>query len=118
MLSMKQKSTVKRFGKRLADLRKERGLTQTQLGEKVGVSYRVIAYYETESEHPPAHLIAPLSKALRVSSDELLGLKDYKQYLNPEHFKLWKKLQKIEALPKKDQKALIEHLEALIAKNK
>jgi transcriptional regulator with XRE-family HTH domain len=114
---MKQTSTVEGFGERLADLRKAMGLTQKQLGEKVGVSYRVIAYYEGETDYPPAHLIEPLAKALKVSSDELLGLKKIKQQLNPEHAALWRRLKKIETLPKRDQKALLHYLDALVSKN-
>jgi len=49
---MKQTSTIEDFGKRLSDLRKALGLTQKQLGEKVGVSNRVIAYYEGETDYP------------------------------------------------------------------
>lgn len=114
---MKQTSTVEGFGERLADLRKAMGLTQKQLGEKVGVSNRVIAYYEGETDYPPAHLIEPLAKALKVSSDELLGLKRIKQQLNPEHAALWRRLKKIETLPKRDQKALLHYLDALVTKN-
>ena len=114
---MKQTSTIEGFGERLADLRKAMGLTQKQLGEKVGVSNRVIAYYEGETDYPPAHLIEPLAKALKVSSDELLGLKRIKQQLNPEHAALWRRLKKIETLPKRDQKALLHYLDALVSKN-
>jgi transcriptional regulator with XRE-family HTH domain len=114
---MKQTSTIEGFGKRLADLRKAMGLTQKELGERVGVSNRVIAYYEGETDYPPAHLIEPLAKALKVSSDELLGLKRIKQQLNPEHAALWRRLKKIEALPKRDQKALLHYLDALVSKN-
>jgi transcriptional regulator with XRE-family HTH domain len=114
---MKQTSTIEGFGKRLADLRKAMGLTQKELGERVGVSNRVIAYYEGETDYPPAHLVEPLAKALKVSSDELLGLKRIKQQLNPEHAALWRRLKKIEALPKRDQKALLHYLDALVSKN-
>jgi transcriptional regulator with XRE-family HTH domain len=114
---MKQTSTIEGFGERLADLRKATGLTQKQLGEKVGVSNRVIAYYEGETDYPPAHLIEPLAKALKVSSDELLGLKRIKQQLNPEHAALWRRLKKIETLSKRDQKALLHYLDALVTKN-
>lgn len=117
MLSMKRESTVKDFGKRLADLRRAAGLTQKQLGEKVGVSNRVIFYYEGETTYPPAHLIEPLAKALNVSTDELLGIKTLKQQRDPQHAALWRRLKKIETLPKKDQKALLHYLDALVKKN-
>lgn len=117
MLFMKRETTVKDFGKRLVALRKARGLTQTQLGETINVSHRVIAYYEGETSYPPAHLIAPLAAALKISSDELLGLKEIKQQANPQQASLWRRLRKIEGLPKRDQKALLHYLDALVQKN-
>ena len=79
MPTMKKETTTFDFGKRLASLRKAGGLTQQELGDKVGVSRRVIAYYEGETNYPPAHLIVPLAKALNVSTDELLGFSTQKK---------------------------------------
>lgn len=115
---MKEKQNINKFGKRLVALRKERGLTQKNLGEKIGVSDRVIAYYEGETDYPPAHLIVPIAKALNVSTDELLGVKNVKLQLNPEHAALWRKLKKAEELTKKDQKALVDFLNYLLKKEK
>jgi len=118
MLFMKRTTvTAKDFGKRLASLRKELGFTQTELGEKVGVSCRVIAYYEGETHYPPAHLIEPLAKALKISTDELLGVKILQQQRDPQQAALWRRLKKIESLPKRDQKALLHYLDALVQKN-
>ena len=81
------------------------------------MSYRVIAYYERETEHAPAHLLAPLAKALKVTADELMGIKDIKPQLDPENVALWRRLKKAEILPKADQKALLQYLDALVRKN-
>jgi len=62
------------FGIRLAQLRKAAGYTQQQLADEIGASRRQIAYYEGESEHPPASLLINLARALNVTTDELLGL--------------------------------------------
>jgi transcriptional regulator with XRE-family HTH domain len=45
------------------------------MGKAVKVSNRVIAYYESDGAQPPGALLAELAKVLRVSADELLGLK-------------------------------------------
>ena len=68
---MKRKTSIKNFGKRLSDLRKQRGFTQQKLADLVKVSRRVIAYYEGETNYPPTHLLVPLAKALNVTTDEL-----------------------------------------------
>ena len=66
-------------GARLAQLRKAAGYTQAELAEAMGgVTRRMIAYYETEAEHPPAAMLAALARALRVSVDELLGIEEIK----------------------------------------
>jgi len=116
MWTMSKENMENNFGKRLARLRRASGLTQLELGERIGVSKRVVAYYEGETSYPPAHLIEPLAKVLKVSTDELLGLKNIKQQHDPEHAALWRRLKKVETLPKKDQKALLHYLDALVLK--
>ncbi len=59
----------------------------------------------------------PLAKALKVSTDELLGIKAVKQQRDPQHAALWRRLKKIESLPKRDQKALLHYLDAIVQKN-
>jgi transcriptional regulator with XRE-family HTH domain len=71
--------TVKGFGKRLRTIRQAQGMTQAQLGHAVGVSSRVIAYYETDDAEPPGAMLVDLAKMLQVTSDELLGLNRSKQ---------------------------------------
>ena len=106
--------TIEGFGRRLADIRKSRSMTQAQLGELVGVSNRVIAYYETESDQPPGALLADLAKALKVSADELLGLKPPKEEPNPKLARLLNRLKRVADLPPADQRAVLQHVDALV----
>ncbi len=115
--TMKKEPTIENFGKRLATLRKAKGLTQKVLGEMVGVSNRVIAYYEKETKYPPAHLISPLAKALSTTIEELLGVKGETLDFDTSNAALWRKLKIVEKLPKKDQKAVLHYIE-MIAKNR
>jgi transcriptional regulator with XRE-family HTH domain len=106
--------TVKGFGARLAQLRLQRALSQEALAAAVGVSRRVIAYYEAESDQPPGALLADLAQALKVSADELLGLKPITDKLPPKTARLRKRLQKVENLPQADQRAVLKVLDALV----
>lgn len=115
---MKNEPVIKDFGKRLAKFRKASGLTQERLGELVGVSKRVIAYYEGETKYPPAHLIAPLSTALNVSADELLGIKKSKIALDPKLAALWRRLKVLETFSEKDKKAVVQFVEVIADRNK
>ncbi len=110
MLGMKKKTTVNGFGQRLAYFRKAKGLTQQALGETVGVSNRVIAYYEGETDYPPAHLIVPLANALGITMDELLGIVETKNDFDQNNAALWRRLKIVEELPKKDQRAILHYI--------
>src|SRR5208283_720066 len=63
------------FGERMQAIRKARGLTQVQLAEAAGTTQRAISYYETEAGFPPSPAVIDLARALKVTTDELLGLK-------------------------------------------
>lgn len=63
----------KKIGKLIADLRRKQGLTQEQLGEKVGVGFRSVSKWECGKTLPDIGIINDLSKILGISSDELLS---------------------------------------------
>lgn len=62
-----------KIGKLIAKLRKDKGLTQRQLGEMVGVGYRAVSKWETGLTMPDISIINELSTILGISSDELLS---------------------------------------------
>lgn len=59
-------------GKRIAELRKQEGLTQKQLADKLGVSNKAISKWETGEGFPDITMIPKLSAIFNVSSDYLL----------------------------------------------
>jgi transcriptional regulator with XRE-family HTH domain len=114
-LTKSRRVEVEGFGPRLARLRQSRGLTQEELGERVGLSNRMIAYYEREEAEPPGPQLPALAQALRVSTDELLGVKRLPEVLGPKTARLLKRLQQVEALPPADQRAVLKVVDALLA---
>lgn len=108
------------FGERLIALRKERDLTQVQLAEAIGSTQRAISYYENEASYPPAPVVADLAKALDLSVDELMGLKQpraaraTKRNDDPDVRRLWKKFQRLLTLPEKDQRAVMRLVNSLV----
>jgi transcriptional regulator with XRE-family HTH domain len=104
------------FGQRLATLRKAAGYTQQELADEVGVSRRMIAYYEGQSEHPPTTLLPALAQALQLSTDELLGLEPpaAKRTGRPRDNRLQRRLQQIESLPPEERRQLIQIVDAFI----
>ncbi len=55
----------------LKELRKERGLTQEELADKVGVSRQTVISIEKEVYQPSLELAFKLAKFLKVSLEEL-----------------------------------------------
>lgn len=115
---MKTKPFTSDFGQRLVQLRRAKGLTQTELGEKIGVSKRVVAYYEGQTKYPPAHLMIPIAKALKISLDELFGAKKGDLMEEPDQAALWRKLKQAKELSPKDRKTLVDFLDALLVRGK
>lgn len=107
--------TVAGFGVRLAELRQRRGLSQTELGEAVGVTKRVIVYYESDDAQPPGAMLVDLARALRVTSDELLGLKPLRATPSPKVARLLKRLERLAELPPTEQRAVLKVVDGFLA---
>lgn len=58
---------------RLKIFRKERGLTQTQVADAVGLGRQAYAYYEKGEREPSTETLCKLADFFGVSVDELLG---------------------------------------------
>ena len=61
------------FGERFARLRKQKGLTQEELAQKIGLSGQAVSKWENDASMPDISLLVELSEILGVSLDELLG---------------------------------------------
>lgn len=61
-------------GQRIKELRIEKGLTQTELGEKVNISNKTISKYEKGSVEPSMTMLAEFAEIFGVSTDYILGI--------------------------------------------
>jgi len=57
----------------IARYRKEQGLTQEALGEKLGVTFQAVSKWETNQTVPDTELLPELARTLNISIDKLLG---------------------------------------------
>lgn len=64
------------IGKTIKELRKNRGLTQEELAEKIGVTAQAVSKWENESGMPDLSQIVPLAHIFGVSTDTILGTGD------------------------------------------
>jgi len=64
------------IGKRIKELRLERGVSQKKLADAIGVDKRAVIFWEQEVNEPKATYIKNLAVFFGVSADYLLGLTD------------------------------------------
>lgn len=64
---------MKKTGELIAQCRKDLGLTQQQLADAVGVTYKAISRWETGRGFPDAAYLQPLSRALGISITEIVN---------------------------------------------
>lgn len=101
------------FGKRLTTLRKEAGYTQTELARELGVSQRMISYYEGHTEFAPSSLLPDLASLLGVTSDELLGIKPIKKTKKPDT-RLQRRMRQIEKMSASKRRQVLQVIDTFI----
>ncbi len=62
-----------KIGKFIASCRKEQGMTQAALAEKLGVSNRAVSKWETGNAMPDSGLMLELCDLLKINANELLS---------------------------------------------
>lgn len=70
MYSSNEKKLLTTFGKRIAELRKKRGVTQQQLAEAVGMSVVAIAYLETGKRWAKPGTLIKIAHKLNVRVED------------------------------------------------
>lgn len=100
------------FAERLIQIRKARGLSQYDLADLSGVSQRMIAHYETIIRNPSSSVLLRLAKVLKVSPDELMGIKVLKIKEEVSRTTI-KKAKMLEELPPEAQKSVMQMIDTL-----
>jgi len=114
-ISPDERAFFTQLGLRIADLRKQHGITQIQLAETLEVSQQTINSYEVARRRVPVSALPTLATLFEVSVDELLG-KENKQASNKRGpaSKLQKQLERVSSLPRSKQKFVIEMIDTVI----
>jgi transcriptional regulator with XRE-family HTH domain len=98
---------------RLVGLRKARGLTQKELAEKVGITRDLLARIEGGGTRMSDLTVIQFAKALKISTDELLGVSGGEQVRGTDsvNLRLVQRMQKIQQLPMSEQKVLLRTID-------
>ena len=65
------------FSERLQQLRKEKGLSQLEVAKVLNTTQRRISYMESGKVEPDLSTLVALSNYFDVTTDYLIGIKDY-----------------------------------------
>lgn len=103
------------LGERVAHLRKARSITQVQLAEALGVSQQTVQAYEVGRRRIPVSTLRLLAKTLDVSLDELMAEGEHAPRKRGPVPQVQRQLERISALPKPKQRAVMDVIEALLA---
>src|SRR5258708_363451 len=104
------------LGRCVALLRRQRGLTQAQLGELLGISQQKIAAVELGTRRMGVAMLPALAKALAVTIDVLLGEKSQPAKRGPIP-KLHRHMERIAQLPKAQQRFVLQVLDCCLCQS-
>jgi transcriptional regulator with XRE-family HTH domain len=106
------------IARRLARLRKERGITQQEMAELLDVSQPIVSDYERGELRLHGELIVKVAGILGVSADELLGIETRARTGKIANRRLLRRIEQIDQLPKRDQEALLRTIDAFLSKGR
>lgn len=100
---------------RIQSLRKQAGLTQVELADKIGVSKSQYIRYETKNVQPPADTMNKLADVLGTSVDFLIsGDKSDKAKASLKNSELLQRFKEMDSLPEEEQSILIKIISAYV----
>jgi transcriptional regulator with XRE-family HTH domain len=119
-IQIRQNPRKHSFGQKLYELRKKRGLTQSELAAKMDTTLRGVSYYEREVENPSMELIERAAKALGVQKKYFIedNVKIKVEETPPVIKSLKATIPKLSSLPRREQESLAMVINSFIEKNK
>jgi transcriptional regulator with XRE-family HTH domain len=115
-MTQDEKLFFKQLGARIAQLRKERGLTQVQLAQTLDLTQQMVASYEVGRRRVPVSLLPAIADALMISIEELIGRSPARAAAKRGPApKLQQQIERIGQLPKAKQRFVMQMLETVLA---
>lgn len=113
-MSKRKTEEMEGFGPRFAGLRKAAGYTQVEFAAEVGITQRMVAYYEAPDAQAPAHLLPQMAQALGASVEGLLRLAMLRSPKRIATNRLERRLLEIEKLDAKAKRQITQLLDSFI----
>jgi transcriptional regulator with XRE-family HTH domain len=106
------------ISERIKQLRTENNLTQSELAEKVGLTYVQIGRYEKGKSNPSSDVLQKLASVLGTSTDYLMNGKTGQVEAQLTDMELIKQFQEVEKLNSEEKHLVKTFLDAFITKKK
>ena len=114
-ISKQERSFFIELGLRMAELRRQQGITQVQLAEALGVSQQTLQGYEAGRRRIPVSALTTLARALGVSLEALMGEPVTKTAKRGPAPKLAQHMERISQLPRTQQQFVMKMLDTVLA---
>lgn len=107
------------IGKQIRELRKQKGLNQSQLAEKIGVSLTQLQRYENKDIQPPADVLKKLADTFNTSIDFLVyGNTQQKAQQSIKDNELLAQFKAVDELDNKDKSTIKDIIDAFIKRSR
>ena len=119
-MNTRDEQFFKELGARIAQARKDHGLTQQQLADELGIAQQTLAHYEVGRARLPASMLPILARLLTLSLDELMGVpapraaRQRGSKRGPPS-RLEQQIEAVASLPKAKQQFVSQMLETVLA---
>lgn len=103
------------FGRRLTEARQQAGLTQQQVAERLGVTQKLITYWERESVGLKAEQLSAMAQALGTTLDFLIGQEAAPKRRGGPQGRTKQVFDQVSSLPRDQQSRVLDMIETIVA---
>ncbi len=112
---LKENKMKENLAIRIQELRKQKGWSQIELAEKIGLSKAQMSRYETKNVQPPADTLNKIATALDTTVDFLIsGDKTEKAKAAIKNSELLQSFKEMDVLPEQEQTMLVKIIRAYV----
>jgi len=112
---LKENKMKENLAIRIQELRKQKGWSQIELAEKIGLSKAQMSRYETKNVQPPANTLNKIATTLDTTVDFLIsGDKTEKAKAALKNSELLQSFKEMDVLPEQEQTMLVKIIRAYV----
>ena len=117
LMTHDEQQFFKELGARIAQLRKEAGLSQQAVADSLEIAQQTYANYEVARARPSVSMLPTLAQLFGVSVDELLGLHRGGAGRRGPTPLLQKQIERLTRLPKSQQRVVMQMLDGVLSQS-